>query len=309
LALGAPAMADINSYGNKFCAYFIKYRYDYAGITGNNLGGYKNVNNDTDYIDLIKILKIEEIKKDNILTVIMRMFDLINLDKFTGNILLFLQDMINLGENKKFMEAKFNKTQIQQLSNIYQNYCAKFNEEARTKLLSSVNVTKINLENDNLVNNNDQTMGLMNLISKHLSDLENKLMSKLDEKINDKIKSTCHNDDVLLLSQNSNNTNNNSNSINLGNNENNIPILQSKVNLGNDNTISFNFEKMLKAKHHINIMRLHIDNETSPTSLFFNRFPQPFFIHDEEYIERYNNRIKTFQLDVMNDIISVCEKR
>ena len=62
-------------------------------------------------------------------------------------------------------------------------------------------------------------------------------------------------------------------------------------------------------KHHINIMNLHKDNKSTPASLFFNRFPEPFFGHDIEFIQAYNKRIVEFQTNVMNDIILFSEKK
>jgi hypothetical protein len=63
------------------------------------------------------------------------------------------------------------------------------------------------------------------------------------------------------------------------------------------------------AKHHINIMRLHIDAKTTPASLFFNRFPQPFYAHDNDFVEKYNSRIIEFQTNVMNDIIEFSQSK
>ena len=56
-------------------------------------------------------------------------------------------------------------------------------------------------------------------------------------------------------------------------------------------------------------MNLHKDNKSTPASLFFNRFPEPFFGHDIEFIQAYNKRIVEFQTNVMNDIILFSEKK
>jgi hypothetical protein len=56
-------------------------------------------------------------------------------------------------------------------------------------------------------------------------------------------------------------------------------------------------------------MRLHIDAKTTPASLFFNRFPQPFYAHDNDFVEKYNKRIIEFQTNVMNDIIEFSQSK
>lgn len=77
----------------------------------------------------------------------------------------------------------------------------------------------------------------------------------------------------------------------------------------NEILIGNNIKKKLKMLNHINIMKLHLSSNTTPPSLFFNRFPQPFFPDSQDFVNRHNNRITQFQIDTINDIISTCNQK
>ena len=65
------------------------------------------------------------------------------------------------------------------------------------------------------------------------------------------------------------------------------------LNVINNNKKDFNFirkklNKILRYENHIEIFRIHKDRQTTPKSLFFENFPQPFFHDDEEFVDKHD---------------------
>jgi hypothetical protein len=58
--------------------------------------------------------------------------------------------------------------------------------------------------------------------------------------------------------------------------------------------ISSLFNKKHRYENHINIIKTHLQNETTPSSLFYNKFPTPLLNDDPEFVEAHNNLIKEF---------------
>lgn len=67
--------------------------------------------------------------------------------------------------------------------------------------------------------------------------------------------------------------------------------------------------KKLRLANHINIIKSHISNKTTPSSLFYCRFPRPFFWDDEEYVKMHNERISKWQIEAMNQDIDYLNKK
>ena len=53
----------------------------------------------------------------------------------------------------------------------------------------------------------------------------------------------------------------------------------------------------------------HLANKTTPSALFYNKFPEPFLNDDFEYVKQYNDLISVFQSDVLALSKSFLEKR
>ena len=86
------------------------------------------------------------------------------------------------------------------------------------------------------------------------------------------------------------------------------------LNIINNNKLDFKFirkklNKILRYENHIEIFKIHKDRETTPKSLFFENFPQPFFHDDEEFVEKHNNLIINFQNECMKLITETLLKR
>ena len=73
--------------------------------------------------------------------------------------------------------------------------------------------------------------------------------------------------------------------------------------------ISKNFNKLARYKNHIQMFETHLINKTTPPSLFYNKFPQPFLADDEAYVDDYNNLVSDFQAKAMNLAKTHLEKR
>lgn len=66
--------------------------------------------------------------------------------------------------------------------------------------------------------------------------------------------------------------------------------------------LRFLFNKLIRYKSHVSIIEIHKTNGTTPNSLFFNRFPKPFFPYNAEFIEKYNDLIEKFQNETLTMI-------
>ena len=93
-----------------------------------------------------------------------------------------------------------------------------------------------------------------------------------------------------------NNNSNNSNNSNQAFDE----YIRSKQEAKN---LVYCVNKLLRFKNHKVLFELHLSKNTTPHSLFFCRFPEPFFNRDSEFVEKYNKIIEKFQLETMDLIV------
>jgi hypothetical protein len=70
-----------------------------------------------------------------------------------------------------------------------------------------------------------------------------------------------------------------------------------------NNELIFLLNKIVRFRNHLAIAKIHTNNGTTPSSLFFNRFPKPFFPHVKDFIDKYNLIIENFQKETMQLII------
>ena len=69
------------------------------------------------------------------------------------------------------------------------------------------------------------------------------------------------------------------------------------------------FDKLLRYKNHIKVNQDYKNNNTTPSALFYNRFPEPHLIDDPEFVNEYNARISKFQNETMSSIIEHYKNR
>ena len=86
------------------------------------------------------------------------------------------------------------------------------------------------------------------------------------------------------------------------------PLLFTNFNDSKD-FISSLFNKKLRYENHIKIFKTHIENGTTPSSLFFNKFPRPLLSDDHEFVEEHNNLIKDFTMKNMQLCENFLNKR
>jgi hypothetical protein len=60
------------------------------------------------------------------------------------------------------------------------------------------------------------------------------------------------------------------------------------------------FVKKAKNENHINMFQLHLQNQTVPPSLLWNRFPNAWLPFDESFVNEWNEAIKEFQTKALN---------
>ena len=57
--------------------------------------------------------------------------------------------------------------------------------------------------------------------------------------------------------------------------------------------------RKLRYENHIAINQVHLSNKSTPNSLFYNRFPLPFFNEDESFVNKQNKLIERYQVDTL----------
>jgi hypothetical protein len=68
-------------------------------------------------------------------------------------------------------------------------------------------------------------------------------------------------------------------------------------------------DKTIRYRNHSTIFKIHKSNGTTPDSLYFHNFARPFFPQDEEFVDRYNKIIETFQKSTIDLIVGTLEKK
>ena len=101
-------------------------------------------------------------------------------------------------------------------------------------------------------------------------------------------------------------------------------ICQSQQNIGtanndvrrfiSDNMIEFRplsrmINKKLRFENHKIINEIHTANKSTPSSLFYNRFPIPFFADDEDFVSKQNKIIERYQTDTLDLIKQVLDEK
>jgi hypothetical protein len=69
------------------------------------------------------------------------------------------------------------------------------------------------------------------------------------------------------------------------------------------------FNKTARYENHIKLLQTHLENGTSPPSLFFKRFPRPMLIDDDEFVDWYNDSILKWQEIIMLKLIETLKSR
>ena len=268
-----------------FCKSIIKYRhspgYDY--INGKHLNALKTKTfKDGQLNCLMTYVDSGNLDKEDLVNFCMKMYEKLVPDDFNEDVLVLLRDLIDLGLDSTIMGINLEQDDITRFLLVYERYISQFNAPVQTKLRNMVNFKLIDGNS-----NRPSCVPVRKLVSNEPNNEE-----RIAKLVTDTVKQ-LFNDKIT-----SNNT--------LLNSQTPVVVLDSDNNdvKFNERLIGFNNDKILMARHHINIMNLHLENKTTPASLFFNRFPFPFYSHDEEFVQKYNNRIEEFQRDVMNDIIA-----
>ena len=149
--------------------------------------------------------------------------------------------------------------------------------------------------NINNVNNNlNQNTNLIDSINLLVSTI-NKLPDLVDHKINQRFDLKMNNLQNMYIS-NSNNTNQTM-SCSINNHNPSITIKQDKNQLLKE--LSITIKKILKTENNINILKSHMINNTTPSSINHQRFPKPFLWHNDVYVVNYNQMLEKFQTEIM----------
>lgn len=61
--------------------------------------------------------------------------------------------------------------------------------------------------------------------------------------------------------------------------------------------------RILRKKNDIKLLEFHLNNETTPSALFFDKFPVPFLWHDEEAVNDHNQIVKEAQQKMLESSI------
>ena len=69
------------------------------------------------------------------------------------------------------------------------------------------------------------------------------------------------------------------------------------------------YNKLARYHNHIKNYDTHLENNTTPRSLFYNRFPKPFIQDDADFVKEYNKYISEFQTKAILLSKETLEKR
>jgi hypothetical protein len=75
------------------------------------------------------------------------------------------------------------------------------------------------------------------------------------------------------------------------------------------NLFKTEYTKHAKNLNHVNMYKIHLDRNTVPPSYLWNRFPRPLLPYDEDFVSKYNDLIKDFQIKAINLCMEFCQKR
>lgn len=64
-------------------------------------------------------------------------------------------------------------------------------------------------------------------------------------------------------------------------------------------TLHFKVNKLLRYRHHCKLVEIYRRRDSTPSSLYYNRFPRPFFCDDEAFIDKHNKIVKKCQEEFM----------
>ncbi|CAF0829065.1 unnamed protein product [Brachionus calyciflorus] len=59
--------------------------------------------------------------------------------------------------------------------------------------------------------------------------------------------------------------------------------------------------RFLVKENNIKLIESHIKNGTTPSQLFFDKFPTPFLNYDSIFVENYNKIIQKAQIEILNE--------
>ena len=135
-----------------------------------------------------------------------------------------------------------------------------------------------NLRNKNSSSNENIKL----LINREISDLKDSILNELKSQLIE-LTSSLKADNQTKLSTNVD-----------GNSEKTVEKFDDYFN-----EIKKNFNKKLRYNFHVNQFEKHLQNSTCPQSLNYDRFPIPFLQDDENFVNKYNQLIETFQRDTM----------
>jgi hypothetical protein len=102
----------------------------------------------------------------------------------------------------------------------------------------------------------------------------------------------------VQLNNLSNNSIQNNTQANVNSANNNFYQQQNYRNIDH-NKIYYQMDKLLRYEHHIKTYDIHFETKTTPSSLFYTRFPRPMFFDNNDYLNKYNKLIEEFQTEAM----------
>jgi hypothetical protein len=68
------------------------------------------------------------------------------------------------------------------------------------------------------------------------------------------------------------------------------------------------YKKIIKKKNEIKNYQTHLDQNTVPHKLDYNKFPLPVLPHDSRFVDRYNDKLCSIQKDLMKFIITYLDE-
>ena len=315
---------DITCCLNNLCIYITRYRsivinnqvqrIDYSKLNAQTFKSFKGndcykkyYNPIVEFINKSSLTR-KEIAVDNLVKILIELFKTCDREKIEDTTFTVIEDLsneIHIGGNAVINDEKI------LVSNLKNDLLSKFElnieEVDLTTQQMSVNAAAINainiigdtqnLESDNNSPNTDNLS--VNRTDTTVVGNDASILEVLRKIIRQET-------NQILLNHNSNSHNGNISCNKSISSANTKKLTMSEVNNIRQKAY-YKYEKLLKTEHHLSLFKTHIDNNTNPLALNFNRFPKPFFSDDPIYVDEHNSIIKEAQNKFKKAIENRCK--
>ncbi len=267
-------MSEFNIAFITFAEFLLKYKSKFNDFSSQTFGRFKVDPYKTSFHILLKELEAEDIKYENLLSEIVKLYTAyylsVDLTKVSPDVVQLLDCFLAPEFSIGAIKMKFKDKDVSSLKSIRLKFNINFNSS------SDINNVSSNPQGmSSSQNRNDGIFGLQSLIE-NLSQSVNSISERLN---NIELKqSTGQNNQTKKLTFNE---------------------------IGVDEKLGLQIESLINKKqrfeNHISIFETHLVKKTTPASLFHCYFPRPLLWDDHDYIDMHNQRNNKWQKEMLQE--------